>query len=370
MILLLIQIGGLGLVTLILFILLLQRRALKLREGLFLRNVLNVPALGGIGRFLFFTLLLTALFEATGAALIAWAGAPDPHPTWWAVFHSISAFCNAGFSLSAQGLVPYAQEPDVVLIIAALLVAGGLGFPVWHDLLRAGAAKLRAGRARLQLHTRISLSATAFLLLAGTVWILAVEAGGSLWNQSWPNRILNSFFQSATARTAGFNTIEISSLSLPTLIVITGLMAIGASPASTGGGIKTSTAAIVCLTARSLAANRTRVEAFGRSIPSAVVNASVAIGVLYGTAAFAFTTLLLLLEPQLRFIDALFETVSALSTVGLSTGITPRLGAPARLLLCGAMLVGRLGPMSVLWTVLSQPRELRYAYPEEPVLVS
>ena len=377
----LIQLGGLGIVTIAMFITFLQRRRLELREMTLVRDMLNVQALGSLGRFLGYMLVITLVAELSGAAILYHATGK----AWWSIFHSISAFCNAGFALDRDSLVPCARMPQILLTVAGLIVLGGIGFPVLLDLLsfelqslpfvRRLRSTLRGGPedrppSRLSLHTKLALAATALLIVGGAALFHISEAKGVLAAQSPPEQVMTSLFQSVTTRTAGFNTVDIAALKDPTLLLFIVLMLIGASPVSTGGGMKTTTAAVLLLTVGAMIKNREPVEAFGRTIPRRIVNAAVAIVSMYVVATLVVTTLLLATQPQGKFLSLLFEAVSALGTVGLSAGGTSTLDDTGRLVICAAMFVGRVGPLAILWTFLSRPPGLQYEYPEEPVVVS
>ena len=385
-VLLLIQFGGLGLVTMMLCITYLQQRALRMRQMALVRDLLNVEGLGNLGRFLAYTVAITLLAELAGAAVLYAARDGEVgERLWWAVFHSVSAFCNAGFALSPDSLRSHAGSVPICLTVIVLVVAGGLGFPVLLDLLRfpvdtipfvrrwrwtLGGHGLVPG-SRLRLHTKLVLVTTAILIVAGAVTFTLTESGGeALEGQGFGRRILSSVFQSVAARTAGFSTVDVASLQLPTLLILMMFMAIGASPVSTGGGMKTSSVAVLFLTLRSMLRNREPVEAFGRTIPRVMVNAAVAIVVLWVVAAMATAFLLAVTQKGIGFADLLFESVSAVSTVGLSTGVTKQLNGVGSGILCAAMLVGRVGPLAILWAVMSRPPALRYEYPEEAIVVS
>jgi potassium uptake TrkH family protein len=380
------QVGGLGLVTIAMFVSYVRQQKFQLRHATLLRDLLSVPEMGGLGRFLGYMLAITFLAEFTGAALLFHAR-PDlalgPR-AWWAVFTSISAFCNAGFGLDSSSLEPYARSPQIVLTVLGLLMLGGLGFPVIVNLLQFQLQTLSPIRrwsmlfrlrdltppSRISLHTKLVLVTTAILLVAGAALFWISETDGTLQTMTAGERLLNSVFQSATTRTAGFNSVPIGALGEGTLLLVIVLMVIGASPVSTGGGIKTTTAAILVQTVRSMARNRDTVEAFGRSIPRRFVNAAVAMLAFYLLAALIVTTLLLATQSGMTFVQILFESVSALSTVGLSTGITAKLNDPGKVVVTVAMFVGRIGPLAVLWSFLSRPPGLRYEYPEENVIVA
>ncbi|MBK8180491.1 MAG: hypothetical protein IPK67_16680 [Planctomycetes bacterium] len=407
----LIQIGGLGLVTIGTALTVIERSRPKLSLMSMAGNLLGQPSQAGLRRFLGYTLGLTLLFELLGAAVLYGALPADlpgvEQRLWWGLFHSVSAFCNAGFGLSSQSLIPWAASPLILMTLASLIVLGGLGFPVLMDLLRFQWSSLRLvllARARmrslprarwmrrkwgflpwfqwpasalglprpshLELNTKIVLAINALLIAGGALLFFLSERSSALLGLDAAQSAVHSLFQSITARTAGFNSLDLELLALPSLLLLLGLMAVGASSVSTGGGVKTGTVAVVLLTIRAMLRDRDDVEAFGRSIPRRIVNTSIAVAALYAMAVALVTTILAATQEGIQFIDLLFESVSALSTVGLSHGVTPRLDATGRIVIAVAMLLGRLGPLAVVWTFLARREPLNYRYPEEEVVIS
>ena len=413
----LIQLGGLGLVTIGTAITVIERSRPKLSLMAMAGDVLGQPSQERLRRFLRYTIAITLTVEFVGAAMLFAAlpreGLEVGERAWWAVFHAVSAFCNAGFGLSAQSLVPWAGLPAIPIVIAALIVIGGLGFPVLIDLLRFEISTVRIAQlartrfqalpfvrlaarkweflaflrappsalglpraSHLELNTKVVLVANAILIVVGALLFYLSEREGVLAGAPGGQRgtvasaVVDSFFQSVTARTAGFNSVDLGPLAVPTLLLLLFLMAIGASSASTGGGIKTGTAAVVVQTVRAMIRDKPEVEAFGRTIPVRVVNTAVAVVALYATAVAVCTTVLAVTQREIPFLDLLFESVSALSTVGLTHGVTTRLDEFGRVVIALAMLFGRLGPLVIVWTLLARRQRLRYRYPEEDVLIS
>ncbi|MCC6409416.1 MAG: hypothetical protein IT453_19815, partial [Planctomycetes bacterium] len=384
----LIQLGGLGLVALAATVSVFQRRSLRLEEAGSLQALLGVDDLGSLRRFLKYMFAITLAAEIVGTALLLQASEPALHfeggQLWWAVFHSVSAFCNAGFSLHSDSLVGRMHDPYVLTVIAGLIVVGGLGYPVWTDLLRYRLGsmplirraawrivhELGGARSRLALHTKLTLWTVGVLLVGGTLVFWLSERVGALAGLSAVDQWTNSFFQAVTVRTAGFNSLDLTALAMPTLLAMMVLMAIGASPLSTGGGIKTSAVAIVFHMFRAMVKNREQVDAFGRSVPRGIVNAAVSVVVLYVIAMLALTTALMATQDGLDFGKALFETISALSTVGLSLGVTAQVDDVGRVILCLTMLIGRVGPLALLWSLFSRGPTARYEYPSEKLVVA
>jgi trk system potassium uptake protein TrkH len=393
----LIQIGGLGLVALIGSACILERGKLRIRELRFLGDAIGADSPGRARRFLAFMLAFTIVCEALGAwALMRATEGVDlgPHARWWwCVFHSVSAFCNAGFGLSNASLIPFAAHGGILWCLALLVIAGGLGFGTHRDLLALRPLSLDrlrwvrwklaqklwwpwrkpsldvAVQHRLSLHTRLVLVTSALLLGIGMLVFRFSEAPHSLKGAIDADPWLMSFFHSAMARTAGFNALDLSVIAPGTLFVLIVLMAIGASPVSTGGGLKTTTVAVAALAVRSMARNREQVEALGRSIPRQVVNAAMAITLIYGLLAVLTVAALLWTQPGLELDRAAFEGISALATVGWSVGVTAEVSSSGHWILAAAMLIGRIGPMAVLLSFAARRQSLEYRYPEAPIQI-
>jgi len=371
----LIQIGGLGLITLTAFFAVAVRSSLGLRESLALRGMIAYQGVGRMARTLRSVIGITALVEAAGALLLFAATRGDFATTraavWTSVFHSISAFCNAGFSLHSANLEQYASDAAVVFTVTTLIIVGGLGFPVIMNALgyRVLAEHPSRCRARWGLHARIVLVTTAVLLVTGTLAFFLLERNGALAGQPVGRQLLASYFGSVTARTAGFNTIRTAFLSLPTLFMLTVLMFIGGSPGGTAGGVKTSTVGVVLSTISALFRGRGRVEIMGRRIPDQVVNEALVV-VAAAIVVVSTGTFFLLVSDGAALSDTLFEVVSAFGTVGLSTGITPLLTSAGKIALALVMLIGRIGPLTLVLAIGQRQVKQTYDYPEETVLVS
>ncbi|MBE3582800.1 MAG: Trk family potassium uptake protein [Limnochordaceae bacterium] len=371
---LLIQMGGLG-ITSAASIALLMGRRITLRERILLRESLNQETLQGIVRLTRNILLITFGVELTGALLLAMRFVP----LWgWragigrALFHSVSAFNNAGLDLFGgfRSLTIFARDPFVLLVIASLLIVGGIGFPVildvWHWVRR------RREGAHLNLHSFTALTVTAGLLLGGTVAILLMEWNNpaTLGSLPWSGRVLNAFFQAATPRTAGFNSVLIGSLHQGTLLLIIILMYIGASPASTGGGIKTTTWAAVSLGIWSTIRGHSDVNVRGRRLEVGLWERAATLAVLALGWVVVVTGVLTFTEhDRFTLLQLLFETTSAFGTVGLSTGITPELSPAGQLLIILTMFFGRVGPLTVATALAARMRQADIRYPEDRVLI-
>ncbi len=366
-VLLLIQIGGLGVMTVTTIFAYALRRRVSLRDTMTVGEALGQPRLSAIGRLTRNVFLVTAAVEGVGAAVLAAAFAGDyglGRSVYLGIFHSISAFCNAGFDLFGRSLIGYVGHVTVNLTVMGLIVVGGLGFVVLEEL-------LGLGRRRLSLHSRVVLTTTAILIVAGTLLILALEAGNplTLGPLSFGDKVLAAAFQAVTPRTAGFNTVPIGTLFGPTLLLIIILMFVGASPGSTGGGIKTTTAVVLLQSIRSTLRGRPDVEV-GRKRLSAEVASKAWVTASLALVLVVVALFLLLATERLPLMDLLFETVSAFGTVGLSTGITPRLSVLGRIIIPLLMFAGRVGPLTLAVALARRRSDATdWRLPEERIIV-
>ncbi|MGE0362854.1 MAG: TrkH family potassium uptake protein [Vicinamibacterales bacterium] len=374
--LLLIQAGGLGYMTLSTVFVSALGRSVTIQERLTLQEALNVQDMEGLVRFAGTVLKLTLAFEGLGALILAarwWPEMGLAQAAWHGVFHAVSAFNNAGFALWSNNLMPWAGDVTVNLVITALIIAGGLGFFVWAELIG-----LNRRQVRLSVHTRLVLLASGALLAGGTVAFLALEWNNprTLAPMSLPDRLLAAWFQSVTARTAGFNTIDVGAMTAPALFVMMALMFIGASPGSTGGGVKTTTFSIT------LAALWATVRGTGDTVIFKRRLAVETVAKAFFISLIAFVTLngvawLLLLTEGRDLLKTLFETTSAFGTVGLSMG---EAGAPVslsafftpagKLLVMAMMFAGRVGPLTLAIAVAKRARtQAKLQYPEGKILI-
>jgi len=398
-ILVLIQIGGLGLMTFAAFFALLLGRGLQLPDSMLMRDMLNEDMLSRVGRTILAILAITFTCEAVGAALLypIWPGEMSVgERVYVSVFHAVSAFCNAGFSLFPESFTQYVGNWRLNVVIMGLIVVGGIGFAVQANLLaclknwllglagkRSRFSLVRSGRPRprLSLQSRIVLVTTALLIVGGAlgVWLLARD--GQLMENGQPmgvgKSILASLFQSVTARTAGFNTLETGALSTATLLLLMFLMFVGASPGSTGGGIKTSTFAMLALYVRAAVRRRDEVEVFRRTIPRGIITRVMVVLVLaMGVVTVSVMALAVternnawLAQGGERFMQILFESISAFGTVGLSTGLTRHLTSAGKVVIVVTMLVGRIGQLALLASMGQQRIRQAFSYPEERLMV-
>lgn len=347
-ILFLIQLGGLGFMTVITLMSMLLGKKLGLYDRKVLMQSAGNITLNGIGGLIRRIVPFTFVFELAGAVLLATRFVPDfgwGRGLYAAVFHSISAFCNAGFDLMgmrtpSSSLTAYVSDPVVNLTVCALIVVGGLGFLVWRDLIRCHFCW-----KKLQLHSKLVLATTAILLVGGWALLLLFEWNASMGALSVPEKILASLFQSVSPRTAGFNTVDLTKLSESGNLLTDFLMLIGGSPGSTAGGIKTTTLAVLTLSAISSARGRMRVNAYRMSVERETLRQASSILLVYLGMSFAAVLAICAIDPfPLKAV--LFEVVSAIATVGLSLGITSQLSAASQVILILLMYAGRIGGLT------------------------
>ncbi len=368
-ILMLIQIGGLGIMTVSTAFALILGQRLNLK----LENVMH-QMVGGtqtidIFRLLKNIVIVTAIIESMGALLlyIKFSQLYTPIQAFYtSVFHSVSAFCNAGFSLYSNSMVNYADSVLINFTITLLILLGGIGFTVLIDLNRYLFFKEKV--KKLSLHTKLVLVTSAVLLLIGFAAFYIAEYRGTMAGFSIHRRLLGSWFQSVTTRTAGFNTIDISGLSKASVLIAVVLMFIGASPGSTGGGIKTTTFTVLVLTITAILKGKRDLSVFNRKIPQSNYREATSLIMLTGTIIFVIVFLLMLVEP-FAFEKILFEAVSAFGTVGLSMGITADLSRIGKLLITLLMYVGRIGPLTMIYALAIRKQYLNIDYAEEKIAI-
>jgi trk system potassium uptake protein TrkH len=374
-ILVLIQLGGLGIMSLTATLSLLLGRGIGVRESSLLREVLQIPMLVEAGRMVRTIILLTLACEAVGAFLL-FMGLEGQLPgtgqrIYVAVFHSVSAFCNAGFSLFSDSLVSLAGNGLVMSTISVLLVVGGLGFGVLIQLLAwlRGRALRRAGfRSPLDLNSRVVLLVSAMLLIGGWALLAVGEWNGALAGEPWPQKLGLAFFQGATCRTAGFNSMDLNALSPAALFFMIILMFVGAAPGGTGGGVKVTTVAVIWANLRSVGSGLSRVRLWRREIAPEQVHRSLLVLSAFLVAAAVAIFLLLLTEGR-GLLETAFEVFSALGTVGLSLGLTPELSLFGRILVALLMFVGRLGPLTLAGSLVGSAREPRVRLPRGQIMI-
>lgn len=383
-IIILIQIGGLGIMTAAYSFILVLGRRMGLKERMTIRESLSEFNIQGIVKLFRTILIATFSVELAGALILStrfipafgfWNGLAK------SFFHSISAFCNAGFDIMGTEGAPFVSltgfngSPVVVLTIALLFIVGGLGFVVWKDLIQyeadeeGGRKRFRLRRFRdLILHSKVVLIMTGILIVAGTVLILVFEYDNTLAGMGFLKKLENAFFHSVTPRTAGFNTLPVDGFLPETQFITAILMFIGASPGSTAGGIKITTMAIIFFSIISFLRGSEEVNMLKRKVPQAVIRKAFAIFFVAMTIVF-ITTFVLLLSGAGTFKECIFEAVSAFGTVGLSTGITPSLSIVGKIAITLTMFIGRVGPLALAVSLSPLTVKKPYQYPEGKISV-
>lgn len=377
-ILLLIQLGGLNIVTFASLFSLFAKGGMGIRHNSILQDNWSGDSMSQTEHLIRHLFGLTIIIELVGASILyfSWGSAPfssQGDRIFHSVFHSISAFNNAGFSLYTAGL----SEPvlsslfPLHLCLAVLIILGSTGFPVLEDLLTLRKLKERISKPwlHLKVNTKISLYATAILLLFGTILFYLFEWNGTLSGMSTAERISHSFFQSVTTRTAGFNTVDVGALATPTLLIFLILMFIGASPGGTGGGIKTTTFALILLSAWAIIRNRERLEIYRSTLPFELLHKAFSVFLFSLSIIFISSVALSITEPNIPILSLVFEEVSAYCTVGLSTGITSSLSHSSQFILMASMFVGRVGTLTLVFALGSPKVSNDYKFPKANVLV-
>nr|WP_276858688.1 potassium transporter TrkG [Intestinimonas timonensis] len=369
-----IQLGGLGFMTVITSVSFALRRRIGLSERLIMVSTLNLNDMDGVVRMVRHTLMGTLIIEGMGAVILTLCFLPEfglAGGLWRGIFHAVSAFCNAGFDLLGSkgeftSLITYNGNPVVLLTILCLIVIGGLGFFVWEDLIR----NWRTPR-RLSLYSKLVILMTGALILGGAVFFLGVEWDNpnTLGGMPWWKKILNSFFQSVTLRTAGFDSIGQGGLRDSSLAMSCILMLIGGSSGSTAGGLKTSTVGILLLTMRAGLAGREEVTIRRRTISQRRVMTALTLTLIV-VVLFLGIAMTISLTDDVHFLSAAFEAASALATVGVTVGITPTLTPFSHIILIIAMFLGRVGIMSFSVAFLARGRNAaKIHYPMVDIMI-
>jgi trk system potassium uptake protein TrkH len=371
----LIQIGGLGFMTLSTTLFLMAGKKIGLRDRLLIREAFSQYDLSGLVKLVRQVVKTTLFCEGIGALLLTvgfLAFMPFRNALYYGIFHAISAFCNAGFDLFGKvsgpfsSLTAYAGE-WFTLVIAFLIIIGGLGFPVLMDL-----GKRLSGK-KLSLHSKMGLLATATLLVCGFFAFFSLEHNnpGTLGEKPLSAQIVSTFFQTVTPRTAGFNSLPLTALSDPTVFLLIILMFIGASPSSTGGGIKTTTFFTLILAVWAMIRGKRDVELFERRLPTDVILKAFTIAFISSALVGVVTFCLSCLEPEFSFLALFFEATSAFSTAGLSQGVTPNLTSPfSKMLLIGTMFAGRVGLFTIVVALTHHwQTNIAIRYSEERIII-
>ena len=366
----LIQIGGLGFMTIITMFSIFTRKHISLYERRLLMQSAGTIRLSGIITMIKRVVIGTFCVEGMGAVFLSLRFCPKlgfAKGLWYAVFHSVSAFCNAGFDLMGRfnevSLTGYYNDPLVCITLMVLIVIGGLGFLVWSDVI-----KCRFVFKKMELHSKLVLTVTALLVFCGAAVLFMTEKNGAFKGMTTGEQVLSAFFQSITLRTAGFFTFDQSKLSNSGYILSTLLMFIGGSPGSTAGGVKTTTMAVAFLNLISVARNNDDVVIFKRKINNKVVIQSVAIIGIHILMASIAIFIICYLEP-IGLREVIYESVSAISTVGISMGITSDFNVASKLFIAGLMYSGRIGGMTIVLAIAENSHKVKLERPEEKILI-
>ncbi|MCI9315949.1 MAG: Trk family potassium uptake protein [Lachnospiraceae bacterium] len=368
----LIQIGGLGVITIAVFITKLSGRKIGLMQRSIMQESIAAPQMGGIVRMTGFILKTVAVIELAGAAAFLPVMIPQfgvLKGIWYSLFHSISAFCNAGFDLMGvrtqySSLTFYTGNVLVNVVAMALIVVGGIGFLTWDDVKRN---RLHLRRYRMQ--SKVVLAVTCALIVLPAVYFYFREFSMPVWEgMTVKERVLASFFQSVTTRTAGFNTVDLASLTESGQMIMILLMLIGGSPGSTAGGMKVTTFAVLFATAIAVFKRRPNAHIFGRRIPNDTAHYAATVLVLY-MSLFLAGGIFISCAENMAILPALFEAGSAIATVGVTLGITPGLCAASKVVLIILMFLGRVGGMTIVYAALSAKHPYVSEFPQEKIMV-
>lgn len=384
-VLLLMQFGGLGLMTFTTTLYIWLGERMSITERLTVQDSLLPNASTPIRRILLYVVVFTFIVEGAGTVLLTvyWTltarFASFAETVWMSVFHSVSAFTNGSFALFSNSLIGFQRDHFVLIVIAALIILGGFGFLVVFELKEYARHRLSraGGRFRLGVQTRLTLITTGGLLVFGTLAILALERGGAFGGMTSGEALTNAFFFSAVPRTAGFNSVPMTTFGGATAYLLMILMFIGASPGSTGGGIKTTTFGLLIAYSYARFRGRSQLNLWNRTIPQASIDKATAVVVASAATVLIATMTLMLTETrgldaaasQSRLTPVLFETISAFGTVGLSLDFTPQLSAVGKLILTFVMFVGRVGAITLALALSLNARPAKFSFAEENIMI-
>lgn len=356
----LIQIGGLGFMSLTTMFFVLAGKRITIKDRLLIQSSVNMDSLSGVVKFTKYIFFSAVVIETIGALILALVFIPEYgllKGTAYSFFHAISSFCNAGFDLfgNYSSLTKYVDNFIVNFAIAGLIILGGLGFAVTSDLINIRKFE------KMTMHAKLALTVTGVLLIIGFVLFFIFEYNNpkTMGNLSFPGKLMAAFFQSVTPRTAGYNTIDIAALTAPSLFLTMILMFVGASPGSTGGGVKTTTFAIIVMTVGSVLHGKKDVVAFKRTIMGPAIRKAISVVVIALAIVILMIFVLLCTEPDASFETIVFEVLSAFGTVGLTTGLTPQLSIGGKIAISITMFVGRLGPLTVAYAISRSEKRSR-----------
>lgn len=368
----LIQVGGLGYMTLITVFSMLIGRKIGIRERGLLKESTNSLYIGGLVNLIKTAVIGTVIFEFIGAIILTWRFSyifSLGKALYYGVFHSVSAFCNAGFDLFGvfepySSLTHFKNDPIVLLTISMLIIIGGIGFIVWQDI-----AENKFNFRKYKLHSKIAILTSVILLFFGFVLMFALEYNNTLSDLNVFDKIINAFFLSASSRTAGFNSVSISDMTPASYLIHIFLMLIGGSSGSTAGGLKTTTIAVVCLTALSGIKNCDNVSVFGRRLGNDIIKKAITVVVIYVSIVFVSSIIISFSNPFLTLREILFEVSSAVGTVGLSCGVMEKIDLSGQIILTLLMYCGRVGSMSFAMIFTQSKNSSDVMYPEEKIII-
>lgn len=370
-ILFLIEIGGLGFMSLTTFIYIIIGKKITLRDRMIVQEAINVFDIQGIVRMVKGILLFTVIVQGIGAIALGFIFIPDyglSKGIFYSIFHSVSAFCNAGFDLigNFNSITGYNTNTLFILVISALVIIGGLGFSTISNIYQT------RNRKRLSVNTKLVITTTITLLAIGTIAFFFLEYNNpeTLGNMTFKNKLLNAFFSAVTPRTAGFNSISTGGMTDSSKILTIMLMFIGGSPGSTAGGIKTTTIGLIILTIICVIKGRDDTEAFGRRFSKEIVYKAFTLFAIAIGIVFVVTFILVIAEQGEDFIDLLYEATSAFGTAGITTGVTQRLDVIGKIVIIISMYIGRVGPLTIIFALTKKKKKkISYKYPEGKLLI-
>ena len=356
----LVEVGGLGFMSFATMFFVLAGKRITIKDRILIQSSINMDSLSGIVKFAKYIFFSSFIIQAIGAALLAIVFIPEfglVTGIGYSVFHSVTSFCNAGFDLMGNysSFTRYVDNYIVNIVVCGLIVLGGLGFAVTSDLIYVRKFK------KMSMHSKVVLVITGILLLGGFIFFFIFEYNNpaTMGNLSMHGKFLASMFQSVTPRTAGSNTVDISSLTTPSIFLTMILMFIGASPGSTGGGVKTTTMGIIVMTVASVLVGKKDVVAFKRTIVGPVIRRAISILFIASGLVIFMIFVLLCTEPGVAFERIVFEVLSAFGTVGLSMGVTPGLSIGGKLAISLTMFIGRLGPLTIAYAISQNEKRSR-----------
>lgn len=363
----LIQIGGLGFMTMATVVALVLGKRIRLKERLAIKEQLNQETMSGLVRLTKYVIYVTLSIEFIGALLLSTKFIPLygwSKGIWFSIFHSISAFCNAGFDITGNSLVPFVNDGIINFTISSLIILGGLGFSVYIDIFR------HRKFGKFSVHSKLVTFMTVILLALGAILFLLIEYNNpaTIGNLERNTKVIASSFQSVISRTAGFNSVNIGAIKDTSTFLLIILMFIGGSPGSTAGGIKTTTFGVIAITAISTIRGENDVVIFKKRISEEVIKKSLAI-VFISITLIVVVSFILTLTEDLMFLDLLFETTSAFATVGLSRGITPSLSNLGKVIILITMYIGRVGPLTMAFALSNRSGQKKFRYSEGNIIV-